>query len=64
MARMGRPRKGEEKRTETIMVRLTAAEAKALDAYCEAHDTRRAEIVRDAILSLLAREKAPENDGE
>ena len=34
-------------------VRLTAEDAKRLDAYCAAHDTKRAIAIRTAILAML-----------
>lgn len=37
-------------------VRLTAADSKRLDDYCERHETKRALAIRAAILDMLDRD--------
>jgi hypothetical protein len=48
----GRPR-AENPLAVNIKVRLTAEQARKLDAYCKRHNTRRALAVRDAVLELI-----------
>ena len=41
-------------------VRLTAADSKRLDEYCEKHGTKRALAIRAAILEMLDRDQTGE----
>lgn len=53
---MGRPAKGDDKRGITVAVRITPADARALDEYCAEHGIGRGEAAYTALLRLLCRD--------